>query len=152
MSSSLKHARHLLLLVAVMLTAMLSFLAIRQLVIPKGFGRYGHYRPGAIDDNRMRPVSFAGQATCVMCHEDEAKMRATGKHQKVSCEACHGAQSKHAEDPSATKPPLPDKTSLCQRCHEADAAKPRGFPQVVSKEHSGGELCVTCHQPHAPKI
>jgi protein-arginine kinase activator protein McsA len=41
---------------------------------------------------------------------------------------------------------------LCVRCHEANIAKPKGFPQVVSAEHSTGVSCDTCHQPHSPAI
>ena len=42
--------------------------------------------------------------------------------------------------------------NLCRRCHEKDAAKPAGFPQVATVEHSGGVLCNRCHQPHNPHL
>ena len=41
---------------------------------------------------------------------------------------------------------------LCVRCHEANSAKPKTFPQVASAEHSSGMPCDTCHQPHSPAI
>jgi hypothetical protein len=69
----------------------------------------------------------------------------------VKCEACHGPLAGHTEDPSAHKPKKPDTSPLCRRCHEADSAKPVGFPQVVTADHSGGEKCETCHTPHQPK-
>jgi hypothetical protein len=47
---------------------------------------------------------------------------------------------------------LPDVANLCRRCHEKDAAKPAGFPQVVTAEHSGGALCTACHLPHNPHL
>ena len=128
------------------------FLAIRGAVIPKEFGKYGHYRPGALAATREHPISYAGQGTCVICHDEQAAVRAGGKHARVACEACHGPQAKHADDPSALKPKLPDVATLCVRCHEKDGAKPKAFPQVASAEHSGGMLCNTCHKPHNPHI
>lgn len=39
-------------------------LVVRGAVVPPGFGKYGHYRAGALDLNRAKPVRFAGQAVC----------------------------------------------------------------------------------------
>jgi hypothetical protein len=128
------------------------FLAIRAAVVPKGFGKYGHYRPQALALIRSKPIVFAGQDMCLMCHDDQGKARAAGKHAHVACEACHGPLADHANDPAAHKPVLPDVANLCRRCHEKDAAKPQGFPQVVTAEHSGGVLCNACHQPHNPHL
>jgi len=147
-----KHARHLILLALVVAGALGAFLALRGAVVPEGFGKYGHYRAGAIDDNRRHPISFAGQAVCADCHEAAVTARGKGKHQIVSCEACHGPQAKHADDPEKLKPVLPDTAVLCRRCHEKDAAKLPHFPQVMSNEHSGGSACGACHQSHSPKM
>jgi hypothetical protein len=143
---------HLIRPALVLLAGLGLFLVVRAAVIPKGFGRYGHFRPAALDDIRQRPISFAGQDTCLLCHEDQGKARAAGKHARVACEACHGALAQHADDPAAHTPKLPDVADLCRRCHEKDAAKPKGFPQVATAEHSGGVLCNTCHQPHNPHL
>ena len=151
MGKILRDAGHLVRLVVVLLAGVLLFLILRNALVPPGFGQYGHYRPGALEDNRNRPVKFAGQTACAMCHDEVVQLRKTGKHAGVSCEACHGPQFQHTEDPTAHKPPRPQVAALCVRCHEADAAKPKRFPQVVSKEHSGGEPCGTCHKPHNPK-
>ena len=150
--SLFRDSGHLIRPALVLLAGLGLFLAIRAAVIPKGFGRYGHYRAPALDAIRQRPVAYAGQDTCVMCHEDEGKLRASGKHAHVACEACHGPLAKHADDPAALVPKLPDVANLCRRCHEKDAAKPRGFPQVATVEHSGGMLCDSCHQPHNPHL
>jgi hypothetical protein len=128
------------------------FLVVRAAVVPKGFGQYGHYRPGALDTVRQRPISYAGQETCLLCHEDQGKARAAGKHAHVACEACHGPLAKHADDPAANVPKLPEVADLCRRCHEKDAAKPKLFPQVITAEHSGGAPCNTCHVPHNPHL
>ena len=147
-----RDSAHLIRPALVLLAGLGLFLVVRAAVVPKGFGKYGHYRPAALEVIRSRPISYAGQDTCAMCHTDEAKARSEGRHAYVACEACHGALASHANDPSAVKPALPDVANLCRRCHEKDAAKPAGFPQVVTAEHSGGALCNTCHQPHNPKL
>ena len=147
-----KDSGHLVRLAAVLLAALGIFLIVRTLVIPKNFGLYGHYRPAALDAARQRPIAYAGQDQCVLCHDDEAKTRAAGKHAHVACEACHGPLAQHANDPAANVPKLPDVANLCRRCHEKDAAKPPTFPQVVTAEHSGGMLCNSCHQPHNPHL
>lgn len=147
-----RDAGHLVRPAAVLLAGLAVFLVVRSAVVPKGFGQYGHYRPAALELIRQRPLAFAGQATCVACHDDEATARAAGKHAHVACEACHGPQAKHTEDPVGIKPVLPDVAVLCARCHEKDAAKPKNFPQVVTAEHSAGLACNTCHQPHNPHL
>jgi ABC-type nickel/cobalt efflux system permease component RcnA len=150
----LRDSGHLIRPAIVLLVGFAVFMLIRTALIPKAFGRYGHYDAASLDRIRQHPISYAGQDACVMCHDDEAKARASGRHAHVSCEACHGPQDAHAtaDDPSAHKPALPDVANLCRRCHEKDAAKPPNFPQVVTVEHSGGALCTACHQPHNPHL
>lgn len=148
----LRDSAHLVRPAIVLLAALGLFLIIRAAVIPKEFGKYGHFRPAALDAIRARPIAYAGQDACVLCHDDQAKARAAGKHAHVACEACHGPLAKHADDPSANVPKLPDVANLCRRCHEKDAAKPKNFPQVVTAEHSSGMLCSACHQPHNPHL
>lgn len=151
MRETFREASHLVRLVVVLLVAIAAFLVVRGAVVPKGFGEYGHYRAGALNDIRARPISFAGQQDCVNCHEDKAQERASGKHARITCEACHGPQAKHVEDPTQ-KPKLPAATALCTNCHEKDVAKPKWLPQQVTKEHANGMECNSCHKPHAPKM
>ena len=143
---------HLVRPAVVLIAGLGIFLIVRALVIPKAFGQYGHYRPAALDAARQRPLAYAGQDQCVLCHDDKVKTRAAGRHAHVACEACHGPLAQHLGDPAANVPKLPDVANLCRRCHEKDAAKPPGFPQVVTSEHSGGMLCNSCHQPHNPHL
>ena len=147
-----RDSAHLIRPALVLLAALGLFVAIRAAVIPKGFGAYGHYRAGALEESRAKPISYAGQEACAACHDDQTKARATGRHAKVSCEGCHGPLAKHADDPFALKHARPDSVQLCRKCHEKDAAKPEKFPQVVTAEHSGGAACNTCHQPHNPRL
>ena len=152
MKRAFRDSGHLIRPALVLLAALGLFVAIRAAVIPKVFGRYGHYRAAAIEEARAKAISYAGQEACAACHDDQVKARAAGEHAKVACEACHGALAKHAGDPFALKPKRPDTVQLCRKCHEKDSAKPEKFPQVVTAEHSGGAACNTCHQPHNPGL
>jgi ABC-type nickel/cobalt efflux system permease component RcnA len=146
-----RDAGHLLRPLLVLLAGIAIFLALRRAVIPQAFGKFGHYRPAALDSIRARPIHYAGESECLACHDEQATVRSKGKHAHVSCEACHGPQSAHASDPGSVVPQKIEVANLCRFCHEKDSAKPQAFPQVVTAEHSQGVPCDTCHQPHAPK-
>lgn len=146
-----KDIEHLIRLAVVIAILVVVFVILRTAVVPHSFGEYGHYRGDAIAEAAARPIAHAGHDVCEACHTDVVDQKKLGKHVVVACEACHGAQAKHADDPSV-KPAKLDTVVLCARCHEANSAKPKGFPQVVTADHSGGIACDTCHQPHRPKI
>ena len=148
----LKDAGHLLRLAAVFAVAFLVFLLVRGSLVPKSFGRYGHYRGNALAEIASRPIAYAGHQACENCHGDVVEVKSKGKHKSVNCEACHGPLAKHVDDPAAVQPAKLDTTSLCPRCHTANAAKPKNFPQVSPEDHSGGAPCDTCHKPHTPAI
>jgi predicted CXXCH cytochrome family protein len=122
------------------------------MVVPKDFGKYGHYRAGALDAAAAKPVSYAGQEACAMCHEEQVSARSGGRHAGIACESCHGPLAAHANDPTSLTPKRPDSGVLCVRCHEKDAAKPKAFPQVATAGHFTGEACHTCHKPHNPHL
>jgi len=149
--NAFKDAGHLFRLAAVFIVGCLLFLGMRQFLVPKSFGQYGHYRGAAIGEIASRPVNFAGHQACEGCHADVLEKKKVGRHVQVNCEACHGPLAKHADDPSV-QPVKLDTAVLCVRCHEANAAKPKAFPQVASADHSTGLPCDTCHQPHSPAI
>jgi uncharacterized CHY-type Zn-finger protein len=135
----------------VFLLGTLLFLAVRGFLVPRSFGQYGHYRGDALGEMAARPVKYAGHQACETCHADVFDKKKAGRHAGVNCEACHGPLAKHADDPSETPVKL-DTAVLCAKCHEANAAKPRSFPQVATADHSSGLPCDTCHQPHSPAI
>jgi hypothetical protein len=150
--NAFKDAGHLFRLVAVFVVGTLAFFGMRAFLVPKSFGQYGHYRGDALAEVAAHPVNFAGHQACEDCHTDVLEKKKSGRHAHVNCEACHGALAKHAEDPGSVQPAKLDTAVLCVRCHEANIAKPKGFPQVVSADHSTGLPCDTCHQPHSPAI
>jgi hypothetical protein len=146
-----KDAGHLFRFAGLFVIAFLAFWVIRGYVVPRSFGQYGHYRGAALGEIAAHPVKFAGHDACETCHTDVLDVKKVGKHAHVNCEACHGAQSKHAADPTIV-PAKVDIATLCVRCHSVSAARPKTFPQVAAEDHSSGVPCETCHQPHSPAI
>lgn len=150
MRQDLRDREHLIRLAALFAVGIAVFLGVRAMMVPEGFGRYGHFRPGALDDVRARPVHFAGRARCADCHGEIATAQAASAHAHVGCEACHWAAAAHADDPTSGKPEKLEVPALCLRCHSVNPAKPRTFPQLDPKNHYEG-VCTDCHNPHAPK-
>lgn len=147
------NARHLVRLAGLFAAGIVVFLLLRLFFVPPGFGQYGHYRPGALDDNRNQVLIHAGRAACAECHDDKTAELAGGSHRGVGCEACHGALGAHArEEEGAAVPTPPDPATLCLVCHQVNAARPAGFPQVDPREHGDGESCSECHTPHSPAL
>jgi hypothetical protein len=143
--------RHLVRIAGVFAVGIVIFLVGRSLLVPSDFGRYGHYRAGALDDARARPIAFAGQAACVECHSDIGDVRRESRHARVSCEACHGPLATHAAGDAPLKPQRPVGRAECVGCHAKSASKPPAFPQVVAADHAGDNKCIECHNPHSPK-
>jgi len=150
--SDLRNAGHLFRLAAVFAAMFIVFLLVRALLVPKGFGRYGHYRAEALAEIAAKPINYAGHQACENCHSDVVEVKSQGKHKGVKCESCHGPLARHVDDPASVQPAKLEATSLCPRCHTANAAKPKKFPQVAPEDHSGGVPCDTCHKPHTPAI
>ena len=150
MKGLLKDKEHLFRMAGLFAVGITIFVVARVLLVPAGFGLYGHYRAGALDDARAHAPAFAGRAACSDCHGEVVEEKTKGRHANVGCEACHGPLAKHADDPDAVKPEKPDAKSICLRCHEANTAKPKGFPQVEPKDHGDGSPCPACHKPHQP--
>ena len=150
MGQSRGDAEHLLRIAGLFLAGAVAFVALRGALIPEGFGLYGHYRAGAIDDNRAEPLVHAGRAACTACHPPAAAALAGGAHARLGCEACHGPLAAHAAEPSKAKAARPEARSLCLRCHGALVSRPAKFPQVEASEHAPEGACTECHTAHAP--
>ena len=152
MSGRFRDYAHVFRMAALFLAGTLLFLVVRAWLVPEDFGVYGHYRAGALADNRAHPLAFAGRASCVECHDDIVAARTGGRHERVGCEACHGPLASHASGETDAKPVRPDPRALCVSCHDARVGKPAGYPQVHPDEHAAEGPCTACHQPHNPAI
>jgi hypothetical protein len=121
-----KDREHLFRLGGLSIAGVLVFLVVQALLVPKGFGVYGHFRAGALDDNRARKISFAGRTTCEACHSDVVGAQG-GKHAGIGCEACH---SHSPATPRRTR--LPETRAPDARCARS-ATRPtwrnRGLPR-----------------------
>lgn len=143
-------ADHLVRVAGLAGAGLVAFLLLRAALVPEDFGRLGHFRAGAIDDARARPLVHAGRAACASCHDEPVRALAGGEHRAIGCESCHGPLARHAEKPREVKVSRPDGPSLCAGCHARSAARPAAFPQVEVQEHAGEGACLDCHAAHAP--
>ncbi len=152
MGDLFKDKEHLLRMAGLFGAGIVLFLLLRGVLVPADFGELGHYRTGALEENRSVAMKFAGRAVCEECHDEVAADKAAGAHGGIGCEACHGALARHADGTAEEMPKLPDASGLCASCHEMAVAKPVWFPQVNEAEHAAGEMCTECHLPHRPAI
>ena len=150
MKQLLRDGNHLLRVAGLFAAGVAVFLVMRGLLVPADFGRFGHYRAGALADNASRPVSYAGKTACLDCHSDVADAQKGSRHANVRCEACHGPLARHAENPDV-QPVKPAAEHLCLTCHRETAGRPARFPQIDPDEHAGGVACTSCHRPHHPE-
>lgn len=129
------------------------YFIIRQQFVPETFGELGHYRTAAVDSAASLPISYMGESSCVeSCHSDVYELKSQSYHSGVSCEVCHGPAAKHGEeDPETYKLTQPKERGFCPLCHNYDASKPTGFPQIDPRIHNPVEPCMNCHNPHDPK-
>ena len=150
MRSLFQDREHLMRMAVLFAGGLIFFFAARSLLVPKGFGTYGHYRAKALKEARQIPVKYAGAKACGDCHSDVASSKGEGPHKEVSCETCHGPLAKHTSEPKSLKPTRPDPARICLSCHQQNAAKPPNFPQVDPGDHAGSTPCNECHGPHNP--
>jgi hypothetical protein len=151
MSRKFKDYEHVLRMAGLFALGILVFLIVRWVLVPHDFGVYGFYRAGALHDNTLRPMSYAGKDSCAECHTEILDQRKGTRHENVNCESCHGPLAKHASGDVAN-PGKPDPKTVCSPCHVKMDGRPRFQPQVDFTEHSGDALCIDCHKPHSPKI
>ncbi len=152
-----------LIIVAASIVVMVGFgLLVKQFLIPKSFGKLGHYRADAIIEEASIPIRHGTNVSCYSCHPYEAKVHKAGLHNTISCEFCHGPYADHVKDNKkiGTLPVKTDKeiTTLCLRCHNTEIkARPEQVIKTVAMpDHLESQKvklthnCNQCHHVHAP--
>lgn len=128
------------------------FILLRPFLVPKSFGKLGHFRAESINENINLPLKYGDVEDCSYCHEKEYKEVKSSYHKSVNCQVCHGPLYNHIEEPESQKPLKNSERRFCGLCHFRIESRPSFFPQIDEKEHFEDEECINCHLPHNPKI
>ena len=142
-----KHVSRLLLLLAAFFS---TALVAKWYFTADSFFEYGHYRGKSVAEIASQEPVYRTPSYCQACHGERHAQWSANNHKTVSCEVCHGAARDH---PAKGRLPIPaDARKLCTLCHEKMAERPRIQPQIDLAQHSFGQQCTVCHNPHAPKL
>ncbi len=142
--------KHIVRLLLIILAVIVVSAIAAPLLTVDSFYRFGHYRANSVAEIAAKEPVYQTPRYCYGCHTERRAQWSAGSHKTVICEVCHGAAQGHPQDTKMTVPS--DTVALCTRCHEAMPARPRTQPQINVAEHSGGQQCNVCHNPHSPKI
>ena len=172
MRGRFRHATHLVRMASLFGVGFTAFLIARWALVPADFGTFGFYRAGAIEDARVRPIAYAGRASCESCHvgkyEHEfadpehppADLVKDNRHSVLRCESCHGPLAAHAIDQKKKEAgeegadipvALVAADKLCLGCHREITGRPEFQPQVLVGDHGDDDKCDSCHRPHRPR-
>lgn len=132
--------------------AIVALVVSRQMLVPKSFGKYGHYRADAVGEVAAQEMVYVGAIVCAECHDDIYEQKLESNHKGVTCEVCHGPGAMHIEAPDEYTPGAPRERGQCPLCHGYNPSRPSGFPQILSELHNPGKACMSCHDPHAPVL
>jgi cytochrome c553 len=142
--------KHIFRLVSLIVGFLVLTIIAIPILIPDSFYRFGHYRANSVIEIAAQEPVLQTANYCKDCHTERHAQWSASNHKSVTCEVCHGAALGH---PQKGKLPIPkDAAKLCTLCHEAMPGRPRTQPQIEAAQHSGGQQCTVCHNPHSPKI
>lgn len=153
---------HLIKVILVLILLGIGVVGAQALFVPKDFGKYGHYRASAVEDEMNRPVRNQTNDSCLECHPHIKKIHLGGVHKTVSCEFCHGPNADHAKDgKKIAEMPVKrgeDIKTLCLRCHnKIIRARPEESIKMVAmplhleeKKVQVTHVCDQCHHVHDP--
>ena len=127
-----------------------TLLLLKGQFTPPSFGVYGFYRTDSVQEWANRPMTFAAPASCQYCHQDKNTTLSQASHKTVPCQTCHGPGQSHIVQ--GTKPVVDTSRAFCALCHEKLISRPSTQPQVDLADHGGQATCVSCHNPHAPRL
>jgi hypothetical protein len=132
------------------------FLVLKHFLTPVSFKEFGHYRGLSIQENENREVKHVGMKSCAPCHDGQEdtimSLKASGLHESLACEGCHGPGYKHIKAPDKEKLFIPSNVrDFCGVCHGKNAARPKDMIKTINlKEHHKEDNCTKCHNPHEP--
>ena len=157
-----KYNTHVIRIIVILVVLLAIGIGVRAMLVPESFGKYGHYRAGAIQDEMNLEVRNGTNASCLPCHSYIKEMHFSGVHKTVSCEFCHGPFADHIKDGKVIAK-LPKKQgeeirTLCLRCHnQIIRARPKESIKMVTmpdhlqkKQVRLDHTCDQCHNVHAP--
>ncbi len=147
-------------LYAVIVIVVLILIA-RALVVPKDFGigergyMYGWHRQGNEEDWKKFKIKYQTSEYCKDCHSPNYASIKQSPHKNIQCENCHGPAIDHPSD-DVPKLPIDRSRAWCLRCH-AHLSYPTSNRRFIKgfenpDKHNPGMECVTCHNPHSPKL
>ncbi|HLE42024.1 MAG TPA: cytochrome c3 family protein [Nitrospirota bacterium] len=135
-------------------------LIVRAFFVPKDFGvgergyMYGWHRQGNEEEWKKFKIKYRGSEYCKDCHSPNYSGIKQSLHKNIQCENCHGPAADHPD--AISRLPKDGKRAFCLRCHahlsypSSGRRRIRGFENP--EKHNPGMECVTCHNPHSPKI
>ena len=126
MKAGLRHASHLFRMAGLFVAGIVLFLVVRALFVPANFGEYGFFRPGALADNRDKPLVYAGRGACAECHDEVVKLKGAGPHARIGCETCHGAPARTPTIRPQESPRCPIRASPASPAMSGTSASPPG--------------------------
>jgi cytochrome c553 len=142
--------KHIFRLVSLILGFLVLAIIAKPFLTVDSFYRFGHYRANSVPEIAAQEPVLQTANYCKDCHTERHAQWSASSHKSVICEICHGAALGH---PQNGKLPIPkDAVKLCTLCHEAMAGRPPTQPQIQVAQHSSGQQCTVCHNPHSPKI
>ena len=144
------HRGHLLRVAGLFAAGVLAFLVLQALLVPEGFGVYGHYRAAALEENRDRPVSFAGRAACVECHSDVTDAMKGGRHAAIRCEASPRPARRSRREPGREEGGAPRQQGALRPLPRRQRGSARQVPAGGARgPHGGGGLHDVPRRPPA---
>jgi cytochrome c553 len=143
--------KHIVRLLILIVAGVAVALVAKWYLTDESFYRYGHYRADSVVEIAAQKPVIQTPRYCQSCHGERHAQWSANNHKTVICEVCHGAGKGHPQEVAKLTIPA-DTSKLCTLCHERMAERPRTQPQVDPARHPGGQQCIVCHNPHAPKL
>ena len=169
---------HLWILVIGLLLVGVGYAVVRGAMVPDSFGKNGHYRAEALQEERDMPRRLVSASECLDCHTETAKVYSESGHKEVHCSKCHDkllahfdactkafAEAKAAGTDTSQVKCLTEGIKrlaikpACVRCHKEMVGRPKDFKvinvnahleEMEADEPDSLKVCLQCHLGHNP--